>query len=818
MRMTIGFKFLIEKVCCQILKATEMKKITYIFISLIIIVLLTNCTKTQIDKNNASNDPIKNPKVSSMADLNVPDGFDWKLAHEISILVDNPIIGTLKVTSLDRSIIYYKENYIGAQDQYNIKVTIPDYVDKILVNNEIYNISGTNAEKAKNISANELADHYNSLKNSTDTKGVTFSAEFVFNAALSYDLSSTALDATHFIIAYRDNWNSSFGTAVIGTIVGNTITFSAEFVFNSAGTASISTVSLDATHFVVTYSDFGNSQYGTAIIGTASGNSISWGVEYTLPLHFWSAGVDYIESSALDATHFVFSFRDMGNSYSGTSVIGTVTGSNIAWGAESIFNNGNTPEITSTNLSSGAFVLAYRDNGNSQYGTAIVGTVVGNAISFGSEYIFNAAITANPSLGSLDATKVVVAFRDVGNFDNGTAMIGNVAGNVLTWGSEYIFNNAISFDPSITAMDADNFIVAYRDAGNLDFGTVGGGAVTGDVIQWDSDDVFNAAFTNSVTTTTLDATHMVVSYSDHGNMGYGTSIFCVFTPLLDSDLDGVPDGDDDYPFDPLRAYDNYFPTIGYATLAYEDLWTHTGDYDFNDVVIDYRFQTVTNASNEVVEVFGNFAVNALGAGHNNSFGFSLPNANATLINNLTVTGYDIVGGFINLNGDGLEIGQSDPTVIVWDQSFSFTSLVNTLRGSWYVDPVTTTVKMVPTPLTYTAADFALSTFNPFIIINQERGRELHLPDYEPTDLINIAFYGTWFDATDPGSGIYFKTATDLPWGIHIPQSFAYPFEYADITTAHNHFQEWVESNGANYSNWYQDLPGYRNAANIYSHP
>lgn len=786
--------------------------------SLIIIVLLTECKKTQIDNNNnTNNNPNNNPIVSSMAELNVPNGFDWRLAHEVSILINNPLNGTLKVTSLDGSIVYHKENYTGGQDQYNIKVTLPDYVDKILVNNEIYNINGSNGEKAKNITSKELADHYNSLKNSTDSKGVTFSAEYVFNAALSYDLSSAALDATHFIVAYRDNWNSSYGTAVIGTIVGNTITWSAEFVFNAAGTASISAVTLDATHFVVTYSDFGNFQYGTAIVGTVSGNSISWGVEYALPLHMWSAGIDYISSTALDATHFVFAYRDIGNSYAGTALIGVVTGTNIAWGAENIFNAGNTPEISSTSLSSSAFVLSYRDNGNSQYGTSIAGTVAGNAITFGSEYVFNSSITANPSLGTLSSSKIVVAFRDVGNFDNGTAMIGNIAGTVITWGSEYIFNNAISFDPSITAMDADNFIVAYRDAGNLDFGTVGGGAVTGDVIQWDSDDVFNAAFTNSVSTTTLDATHMVVSYSDHGNMGYGTSIFCVFTPLVDSDGDGVPDGDDDYPFDPLRAYDNYFPTIGYATLAYEDLWTSTGDYDFNDMVIDYRFQTVTNASNEVVEVFGSFIVKALGAGQNNSFGFNLPNANATLINNLTVTGYDIQGGLVTLNANGLETGQTYPTIIVFDQTYRFVSLVNTFRNSYYITPDTTTVKMVPS-LTYTEADFALSTFNPFIIIAQTRGRELHLPDYEPTDLIDISYFGTYLDVTDPGSGIYFKTATDLPWGINIPQSFAYPFEYADITTAHNHFQEWVESGGANYSNWYQDLPGYRNAVNIYTHP
>ncbi|MCD4772940.1 MAG: LruC domain-containing protein [Bacteroidales bacterium] len=794
-----------------------MKKILYILLSLAMMLLLTECNKFPINDNDDTNDDTNNTEVSEMGGLNVSNEFDWKLSHEVSILIDNPLTGTLMITSLDRTIIYYKENCKEAQAQYHINITIPDYVEKILVNNVIYNINGTNGEKATNITAEELANHYNLLKNFKGTKSVSFGSEYVFNSALSYDLSSAALDATHFVVTYRDNWNSSYGTAIIGTISGNTITWGSEFVFNAAGTASISVATLDATHFVVTYSDFGNSQYGTAIVGTVSGNSISWGAEFTLPLHLWSAGVDYISSTALDATHFVFSFRDIGNTYAGTSVIGIITGTNIAWGSENIFNSGNTPEITSVCLSSSAFVLGYRDNGNSQYGTSIAGTVAGNVISFGSEYVFNSAITANPSLGVLNSSKIVVAFRDVGNFDNGTAMIGNVAGNVITWGAEYIFNNAISFDPSITAMDADNFIVAYRDAGNLDVGTVGGGSVTGDVIIWDSDDIFNPSFTNSVTTTTLDATHMIISYSDHGNMGYGTSIFCIFSPLVDTDSDGVADGDDDYPTDPLRAYDNYFPTIGYGTLAFEDLWTSTGDYDFNDVVIDYRFQTVTNASNEVVEIFGNFVTKALGAGHNNSFGFNLPNANATLINNLTVTGYDFQGTLIDVNASGLEIGQTHPTIIVFDQSFGFAPLVNTFSGFAYETPDTTTIKMVPSA-TYIATDFALSTFNPFVIIHQTRGRELHLPDYEPTDLIDISFYQTWNDDTQPGIDKYFKTATNLPWGINIPESFAYPFEYADITTAFTHFQAWAESSGSTYSDWYQDKPGYRNNVNIYTQP
>ncbi|MCD4744662.1 MAG: LruC domain-containing protein, partial [Bacteroidales bacterium] len=94
----------------------------------------------------------------------------------------------------------------------------------------------------------------------------------------------------------------------------------------------------------------------------------------------------------------------------------------------------------------------------------------------------------------------------------------------------------------------------------------------------------------------------------------------------------------------------------------------------------------------------------------------------------------------------------------------------------------------------------------------------NLPDYAPTDLIEISYYQTWEDDTQPGIGKYFKTVNNLPWAINLPESFAYPYEYADITTTYTHFQEWAESGGVNYTNWYQDEPGYRNAANIYTQP
>ncbi len=64
----------------------------------------------------------------------------------------------------------------------------------------------------------------------------------------------------------------------------------------------------------------------------------------------------------------------------------------------------------------------------------------------------------------------------------------------------------------------------------------------------------------------------------------------------------VDDDLDDYPNDPDRATDVYYLiSMSPGTLAFEDLWPGKGDYDFNDLVLDYRFKQVLNGSNELVE-------------------------------------------------------------------------------------------------------------------------------------------------------------------------------------------------------------------------
>lgn len=288
----------------------------------------------------------------------------------------------------------------------------------------------------------------------------------------------------------------------------------------------------------------------------------------------------------------------------------------------------------------------------------------------------------------------------------------------------------------------------------------------------------------------------------------------------DTDGDGVDDDDDDYPDDPDRAFNNYYPAGGNGTLAYEDLWPGKGDYDFNDLVVDYRFNTVTNASNLVVEIYGTFIVKAFGASLENGFGFQFPNDNIST-QDITVSGFDLQENYISLAGNGLESGQSKPTVIVYDNAFNIMPHpgqgigVNTEPTAPYVEPDTLNIYMDITDDIYTTAEVDISNFNPFIIVDLTRGREVHLPDYPPTDLADPSYFGTYDDDSDPATGRYYKTQSNLPWAINIYESFEYPIEKREISTAYNHFVEWAESGGVNFQDWYQDNAGYRNDSNIY---
>jgi LruC domain-containing protein len=276
-----------------------------------------------------------------------------------------------------------------------------------------------------------------------------------------------------------------------------------------------------------------------------------------------------------------------------------------------------------------------------------------------------------------------------------------------------------------------------------------------------------------------------------------------YESVADTDGDGCPDDIDEFPNDPEVCLTTITPTkYGWGSLAFEDMWPAKGDYDFNDLVVNYRYTIMLNNDNKAVKMEAKFWVRHVkGASFNNGFGIQFDNLNPSQIEK--VTGTQLHSNYINLNqGNGLEANQEKAVVIVFDQSQKYRD--ETQEADPNYNEITINVKF-SNPLDMEVV--GSSPFNPFLIVNGNREREVHLPNMLPTSLgdKNFDYDGNNID----GDGDY-KNEKGLPWVIAIAHEFKYTKEKVEIVEAYNHFAAWAESGGVVYSDWYKDNIGYRN--------
>ncbi|MEA2104004.1 MAG: LruC domain-containing protein [Candidatus Cloacimonadota bacterium] len=283
----------------------------------------------------------------------------------------------------------------------------------------------------------------------------------------------------------------------------------------------------------------------------------------------------------------------------------------------------------------------------------------------------------------------------------------------------------------------------------------------------------------------------------------------------DSDGDGIPDVDDAYPNDASRAFQSFTPSeTEFATLMYEDLWPSMGDYDMNDLVLDYQICEITNAQHQMVEDSINFNLRASGAGYTLGFAIKFPSDYVLgdpvdpTFNLATLEASDNVIRFFNnqrtiFGVSGSEwINTTDEGLNVPSVEWTVTIPISSAKGA---------------PRTISPWDFP--PYNPFIYVNNTRSHEIHLLDYPPTAAMDSSLFDTGDDVSNSGTGSYFLTGNGLPWAVNVTEATDYPLETYQITEGFLHFADWVESSGEGYSDWYSNTGlGYRDNDCIYFPP
>ncbi len=255
----------------------------------------------------------------------------------------------------------------------------------------------------------------------------------------------------------------------------------------------------------------------------------------------------------------------------------------------------------------------------------------------------------------------------------------------------------------------------------------------------------------------------------------------------DADGDGINDELDYFPFDPDVAFNNFAPSASSTgTLAYEDLWPSKGDYDFNDLVVTYNYNLLANSEGQISRIEATYKIDHLGAAFHNGFAITFPISPANIE---SVTNQVIEKGYLNIQANGTEDDmESDETVIVVaDDTFDLLGRELKIVIS-FSNPVSKeSLGRVP--------------FNPFIIVNGIREKEVHLPDLKPTSKAN--FLGNKDDYSNKDKNRFFKSKKNLPWALNIYDSFEPPKERIPIVMSYPRFLAWANSGGSIEKTWYK---------------
>ena len=230
------------------------------------------------------------------------------------------------------------------------------------------------------------------------------------------------------VVIYGLGGASSYGgRAIVGTVSGTSISFGSAATWGFKSGQGIRPVFDSNSNKVVVFAEDGSPgvDAAKAVVGTVSSTDISFGT----PVQVGSAAENISSGSSgavfdSNSNKAIYFFKDVSDSNKGKAIVGTVSGTSISFGSLATFDSG-----TMNNFSrKGAFdtnvnKVVYSYDTSSDGTKAVVGTVSGTSISFGSPITVNSSGIDNYVHSTFDSNlnKVVIAFKD--NSKEGRAIV-----------------------------------------------------------------------------------------------------------------------------------------------------------------------------------------------------------------------------------------------------------------------------------------------------------------------------------------------------------------------------------------------------------
>jgi LruC domain-containing protein len=741
------------------------------------------------------NSAIDMPVDSSIADLVVPASFTWQTARDvnfsvgisdtrfqnkqyvISVYLSDPGVSIGKVDDKDVFPKPVAKGSASLVSPYNTKVSVPATVTEAFIVKVAPD--GTSITQHVNLTSQLVTLSLGSAA-VNDVKIPGSQSAIVENTKLTAITNKTSTFNT---VPTVTDVEPGCGTTIANTRTTNSITIPSSFTvycFNSTVDVSITiaapvggTLKLNAPGKTITISSFSHSNAKLYIsVGTTV--VLPSGVIMTSSEKIVNNGTLKAPSLSVDGT-----FLNNGTT--------TLTGDLVA-NDDAIVNNASIMTVQTALINGGGI-----SNNKTFTATNLIINTVNGAYGVFENKCF-ATITGSVTLNT-------------GSIKNYSLMV--VKSTSITSSSAAIFEtDGAQYQTDIFAQNS-GYVYGTGDASLFKVVTTASAAVIANSgiflgsIQYCGTADINANRTH-FTYGAVQACGLYIPKDECNTIGSAAPV----PPKPDTDGDGIIDEQDDYPTDKTKAFNNYSTNYdnGGSTVAFEDSWPSQGDYDLNDIVLTYKHLVITNATNIVVRVEGQWNLVASGGDYQNGAGiqFPLPKGNIT--------------NFTGSNGLPIEAGQDSVVVTLFTNSRAMQATWNTINGQ-SVSPTKSFTFSFDVTNGPTIAAMGVSSYNPFIWNNSTgfgRGYETHLYGESPTKLATTSLFGT--KADNSKTGIYYSTLTKLPWGIELPiADFKYPLEYKPITVAYLKFTLWASSGGLTDKDWYSNIGStYRNTANFYA--
>lgn len=311
-------------------------------------------------------------------------------------------------------------------------------------------------------------------QSTSELNPITLGSANTYDSTGNRDLFQTVVynpDEDKVVVSYRD-YTTTYPMVVVGSVSGNSITFQTPVVIQSVNSGFYLRQVYDTTNdkHVFLWGKYvsGSEQHGQAVVASLSGTTLSFG-----------SVVDFANSNGVNLTYLDAVF-DSGNSKvvavwnnstvtdrGSTAIVGTVSGTSISFGSPTIYNTSSqSHQWVGYDPNAGKILAGVRFQ--SANNPAYVGTVSGTSISFGSPTTYSQNAIATDAIYDPSSQKMIVAFADFDAANRpAVAKVATISGTTVSFGSQYVFATGDGTTKGEISMayspETSSVMITYRD-------------------------------------------------------------------------------------------------------------------------------------------------------------------------------------------------------------------------------------------------------------------------------------------------------------------------------------------------------------------